>query len=219
MSPALVILLVASAGMAPDTSLAIPGYDVRVEHLGAASVRLAGSEDLVVAPGSPILHPRAAERAARALRRFVFGHPGVFGIDPQVDDLTVLATARVGEHSWIHFSQQHLGRPVITDACVGFVSFDGKVEALLTDFAVLGDDPGHAMSADDAIAVAVRRHPSDPGAMPSAETPRYCRVGESWHFVHVVQLPSTRAWGRRLTVDAFTGEVLSDSRMFPSDPR
>jgi hypothetical protein len=125
----------------------------------------------------------------------------------------------VGDHSWIQFSQSHRGRAVVTDACDGLVDADGRVEQLLTDFAVLAPDPGPMLSADDAIAIASRLHPPARGVAPWAETPRYCLFGDVWHLVHVVQLPRPAALGRRVIVDAFTGAVLSDIQLVPSDPR
>jgi hypothetical protein len=82
MSPALALLCIAASAAAPDSSLAIPGYELHVERVGAVVVRAFGVRELNVPPGSPTLSPRAADRAARALLRFLFDHPKVFGLDP-----------------------------------------------------------------------------------------------------------------------------------------
>jgi hypothetical protein len=201
-------LVLAAALASPDSAASLPGYRLDVQ----------GETFLITAregPGAPFdLSPEEGEAAASTIRRFVFDHPAVFGLDPRVDSLESIGGWSTAYGPELSFRQLHRGRRVVGgwfNARVG-AALDRVLFAQGRFERGIAVDPTPQVTPERAIEIAVARHPG-PRAEPTAEGPLYGGYGEGLSLLYLVRVlsPGGLGHGYLVDVDAHDGSIRGDS--------
>lgn len=206
------LFLLAAVAAAPKAP-SIPGYLVRADGGPYVEV-ISRRQTLGLAPPGMQIPPGKARDAARAVRRFVYGHADLFGLDPAVDSLALIQSAAAEKGVYVVFRQWHLGRWVADAESNAYVGSDGSIARIKGYFERgIQIDPIPRLTPERALQVAKPRHPGVLGARPRIEPVCFRRVGRTVHLVYLVFLPHRGQPDFRVAVDADSGEILEDVAM------